>query len=155
MGIGKMMIDNVKIRKAKKEDLNKVSEIFRIEFAKSPYNEKWIRSSSLNRIKEYLKKGSDVFVAESNKKILGFVIVESFLWDDGRVYFIDEVVVKKEFQAKGVGNLLINFIEKLAKKNRAKRIELMAVKDSYAFKFYNKLKFNQLKNFVYLTKKLK
>ncbi len=43
------------IRKAKKSDLKKISEIFRVETAKKPYFQEWNKETALEKIKNSLK----------------------------------------------------------------------------------------------------
>jgi GNAT superfamily N-acetyltransferase len=58
-----------------------------------------------------LKDCSEVFVAEVNRRIIGFIVLNMEVNDDN----IDNIVVAKEEQGKGVGKALVKFVEKLAK----------------------------------------
>jgi GNAT superfamily N-acetyltransferase len=58
-----------------------------------------------------LKEGYEVFVAESEAKVVGFIVYHMRSSDDN----IDNVVVTKEEQGKGVGRALIEYVEALAK----------------------------------------
>ncbi|MEJ2271390.1 MAG: GNAT family N-acetyltransferase [Candidatus Bathyarchaeota archaeon] len=57
-----------------------------------------------------LKDNSEVFVAEKNGKIVGFIIFNMEISDDN----IDNVIVEKEMQGKGIGRSLVEYVEKLA-----------------------------------------
>ena len=144
----------MKIRKAKKSDLKKISELLRIEYKKFPYNEKWSRKSALEKIKNYFKE-QIIFVLEIENTIKGFVIGTINLEDDGDHGYVSEIIVSEKFQRKGYGKKLLEKIEKYFKKNKAKKIGLMSHPKSKAFKIYKKLGFKKLENFVYMTKKLK
>jgi len=144
----------MKIRKARKEDLKKIDEIFREEYSKFPYNEKWTKEKSLTKLKEYLKYNL-IFVIENSKGILGFLIGHIDIWDKGNEGFIDEVVVSRKFQGKGYGKLLMNFIIKYFDRKNCKNLRLMSNPKSIAFKIYKKMGFNKSKNLIYMTKKLK
>lgn len=146
------MTEEIKIRKAINKDLKKISEIFRTEYRKPPYNEKWSEKDSLKKIKEYLKKNY-IFVLEIRKEIVGFIIGSTFLWYDGQRGFIDEIVISLNFQGKGLGKKLMNHIEKFFKKKEIKRISLASSKKAKAFKIYKKLGFKE--QFVTMAKKLK
>ena len=59
----------MKIRKAKKEDLKEIVEIFITEFRKKPYNEKWSEKKALKKINDYYKNGIIILGEESEKVI--------------------------------------------------------------------------------------
>ncbi len=58
-----------------------------------------------------LKDGLEVFVAECEAKVVGFIVYNMKSPDDN----IDNLVVAKEEQGKGVGRALVEYIETLAK----------------------------------------
>ena len=58
-----------------------------------------------------LQDGSEVFVAECNGKIIGFIVLNMDHSDDN----IDNVVVAKKEQGKGVGRALVKYVEQLAR----------------------------------------
>jgi GNAT superfamily N-acetyltransferase len=57
-----------------------------------------------------LKDGFEVFVAECEAKVVGFIVYNMKSSDDN----IDNVVVAKEEQGKGVGRALVEYVEELA-----------------------------------------
>jgi GNAT superfamily N-acetyltransferase len=58
-----------------------------------------------------LHGGFEVFVAECNDKIIGFIVLNMDVSDDN----IDNVVVAKKEQGKGVGRALVEYVEELAR----------------------------------------
>ena len=92
---------------------------------------------------------------ESYGKIVGFIIFHIEIWNAGNVGFIDELVIDKKFQGKGYGKILMNFAEKYTKKRRAKSYGLWTNRRSKAFKIYEKLGYNELKETVFMVKKAK
>ena len=144
----------MKIRKAEKKDLKIVDETFRGEYSKLPYNEKWNVRISFAKIKNYFNNNF-FFVLEENKNIIGFAIGHIVLWDRGKVGYIDEVVVLEKFQGKGYGKLLMDHLEKQFRLKGIVNIDLMTNPEAKAFKIYKKRGYNQLKDFIYMVKKLK
>jgi GNAT superfamily N-acetyltransferase len=73
--------------------------------------------SSIEKLREMwdrdnkLKNGLEVFVAEYLGQILGFIVFNMEDCDDN----IDNLVVAKKEQGKGIGRALVEYIEKLAK----------------------------------------
>jgi ribosomal protein S18 acetylase RimI-like enzyme len=57
-----------------------------------------------------LSDGSEVFVAECEGKVIGFVVYNMKSVDDN----IDNLVVAKEEQGKGIGKALVEYVERLA-----------------------------------------
>ncbi|MBD3354890.1 GNAT family N-acetyltransferase [Candidatus Woesearchaeota archaeon] len=143
----------MKIRKTKKKDLKRIAEIFRTEYGKSPYNERWDKNTAMKKIKEYFKHYI-VFSAEEKKEIVGFLMGSVEIWDDGKHGFIEEIVVSSEFQGKGYGKILVKYFEDFLKKKEAKRLDLFSHVKSKAFKFYKKIGFKKTE-MVLMTKKLR
>jgi len=141
----------MKIRKAKKEDLEDISKIFKIESAKKPYAQEWTKKTSLEKITKSFREDI-VHIAVVNEEIVGFII--SRVSKDKQVY-IDEFWIKKHYQKKGVGKALIKLIEKECKKKGAKSIRLIANQKSGAIQFYKKLKYKINPTFVCMSKKIK
>ena len=73
--------------------------------------------SSIEKLRELwdrenrLKDGFEVFVAEFEGKVIGFIVYNMEAYDDN----IDNVVVAKKEQGKGVGRALVEYVEGLAK----------------------------------------
>ena len=57
-----------------------------------------------------MSDGSEVFVAECEGKVVGFVVYNMKSVDDN----IENVVVAKEEQGKGIGKALVEYVERLA-----------------------------------------
>jgi GNAT superfamily N-acetyltransferase len=62
-------------------------------------------------IENRLTDGFEVFVAECEGRIVGFIVYKMENCDDN----IDNVVVIKEEQGKGIGRALVEYVEELAK----------------------------------------
>ena len=58
-----------------------------------------------------LKDGLEVFVADYKSKIIGFIVYNMEDCDDN----IDNLVVAKKEQGKGIGRALVEYVEGLAK----------------------------------------
>ncbi len=146
------MITQMKIRKAKNEDIKAIAAIFRKEFGRKPYYEKWTEKTSLNKIKEYFKDYY-TFVLEIEGMVVGFVIGSTFLWYDGRRGMVDEIVVSSEHQNKGLGGRLINHIEEVFRKKGIKKTTLLSCKRSKAFQIYKKKGYKE-EDLVAMIKKI-
>jgi ribosomal protein S18 acetylase RimI-like enzyme len=130
------------IRKAKKEDLNKIASLFKKGFSEKPYNEKWTDRNAKDKIEEYYKNGT-ILVNIENNSILGFIIFSELLWDNHIKLMIDEMVVDEAYRGKGIGTLLLKEAEKPAKKKGINNIELVSNINSNAFNLYKKLNYKE------------
>ena len=140
----------MKIRRAKRGDLKVIAEIFKKE-SNDVYGTKYDSISALKQIKECF--GSELFVAAFEKEIIAFVAAYITSSDKKQVY-IDELWVKADFQGKGVGRLLMDFLEKFYKKRGIERIRLVARRSAGAYKFYKKLNYKDYKDLIFMEKKI-
>jgi aminoglycoside 6'-N-acetyltransferase I len=142
----------MEIRKATKKDLKDIADILRIETAKKPYNQKWNKKSSLEKIKKSFKK-DDIYLSELSGIIAGFIICKKNKIQ--KSIYIDELWFKQEYQRKGLGKQLMKKIEEIYKRNEFKSISLVSDKRTNAFKFYKKIGYRSHSVNVYMEKKLK
>lgn len=144
----------MKIRKATKKDLKKISDIFRKETSKKPYLQKWTQKTALEKLKEFLKK-DEIYLAVIGKEIVGLIILKISIGENGKTAFVDELWLKSGYQGKGIGTALMRYIEDTYKDKRIKSIGLISDKRSGAFRFYKKLKYKIHNQYVLMSKKLK
>lgn len=138
---------NINIRLAKKTDALKIYALYKGEnFLEG--NEGV--SYSLNNIRDYLAmKNNKIFVAQCEKKIIGFILIEYYV---DYVYF-HTMAVHKNYRNKGVGTLLFNVAEEDVKKNNIRIIEAMTEKSNKIVKdILKKRKYQRGKVFQYYTK---
>ena len=121
----------MKIRKARKEDLN---QIVKLNIAYLKYQRKfakWLGNSKLkidkneirNEIKESFSKKDHLFlVAEENNIINGFVHAELMPYKESKTKnkaVVEIIDIYSHVKRKGTGKLLLKEIEKWTKKNKA------------------------------------
>lgn len=145
-------MDKVKIRKAQQKDLKSIIRIFRTEYAKPPYHEKWLEKWAEQRVAKDFKDCA-YFVLDINHKVQGFLILGTHTWDIGKRGFIEEIVVSAPFQDKGYGKKLLLFAESWFKKKGAKAIALIASPHAKAFKFYKHFNYKE-EGLVSMSKKI-
>lgn len=143
----------VDIRKANKKDLIEMAEIFRIESSKKPYDQKWTKKTALEKVKKCLKE-QDVFVTIVEDKIVGFIT--SYREPDNKnKAYVDEFWISKEFQGRGIGRKVMQFVEKFYKAKGVEMIHLVAGRKAGAYRFYRKLNYKESEESVFLEKVLK
>jgi diamine N-acetyltransferase len=89
-------------------------------------------------LKEQMQNGHTFLMCMDGERILGFV--SYIIREDGMLY-IPKLYVKPETQGKGIGVLLLNEAEKIARKNKLIALELNVNRKNPAMYFYKKYGF--------------
>ena len=108
-----------------------------------------LESEKAKQIFNQIKKNENqkVFVAVMDNKIVGsttLLIEQKFIHQGGKVGHIEDVVVSKENQGKGIGEKLINSVLDYAKLNQCYKTILDCTDD--VKEFYEKLGFKKHQN---------
>ena len=96
----------LELKQTKKQDLPILSEIYRIEFSKPPYNESWTSKKAINQMNKFLKD-YDIYTAFADNEIAGFIVVNPNFMCPGEVAFGEEMAVRKDLQGKGIGTFML------------------------------------------------
>lgn len=140
------------IRKTKKEDLPRLSEIFRTEKAKKPYLQKLTKKESISKIKDSLRD-KEVYTLEINGKAEGFFIC--ILKPEKKQIYLDELWINRKSQGKGYGKLIMKFIEERYRKRGFNEITVTADKNANASKFYQNQGYKIRNEWLYLAKRIR
>jgi glucosamine-phosphate N-acetyltransferase len=115
-----------------------------------------IKSKKADRIFNKILKNPDhtIYVAIHNGKVVGattLLIEQKFIHDGGKVGHIEDVVVRKEYQGRGIGKKIVNSLLKYAEKKGCYKTildcsdELIPFYESMGFKQHSKsLRFDHL-----------
>ena len=87
-------------------------------------------------------------------ELLGFAIGCFKQYDDLLIYDLEEILVFKEYQNKGLGTKLLQELESLVKKQGAKKINLSTTNEEKHQKFYSRLGFEKSDFLVPMLKKI-
>jgi ribosomal protein S18 acetylase RimI-like enzyme len=139
------------IRKARKGDVKQIAKLIMEGFAKYPYNTKYSLKEAIHSVNLEMEKG-ETYIIEETDKIIGFISISKEHLD--MIYiFIENLVVDNNYQRKGIGRRLLNFIEKRYR-NKNATITLSTNKKSNAYKFYKSMGYKENKIHVNMSKKL-
>lgn len=121
------------------------------------YNENedgiWTFKKAYKRIRQVLlTPDSYCLIQEINGLYTGFLMGYIKEYDDLKSYFLEEIVVFKDFQDKGLGSLLINELERQLLDLDISMIELMSVNDTKHLHFYEKFSFEKSNNLLVMSK---
>lgn len=127
----------MKIRKATKKDSNKIAELINKEYSKPPYKEPWKKADAIKTF-EYFSKIGSIYVL-INKEIVGFIIFRIEDYNGSKGIMIEDLVIGSNFQGKGYGRKLVEYVEDLGRKQKIKGVWLLASKEAPAYPFYKKI----------------
>ena len=144
----------IQLLKTKRRELKGIAEIYGEEFSKPPYSENWTLKKAMPKMK-FFYRFYDLYTVRVNKKIVGFVVINPSFMCPGEIAFGEEIAIKKDFQGKGIGTLVIKNIMEIYKKRGYKSFMLIASKKSRAIKIYKKLGIKKSKGEILMEKILK
>ena len=152
------------LRSATLEDYNQLRVIYEEldELHRYEHPDLFQKPDGNARPVEYIKdlvlsKNKALIVAESDEVIIGFA--ECFVVSSGffpvfkqrKWVHLDNIAIKREYQNKGIGKLLLNEIKLWAKTRNIRRVELMVYKfNKQAKHFYQNTGFNELTTTMYM-----
>jgi aminoglycoside 6'-N-acetyltransferase I len=143
----------MKIRKATKKDIKEIAKIYREGFIEEPFNEKWTLKEAINKINIF-SRYCDIWIL-IEKKIIGFIIINPNFWKIGELIFGEDLVIKKEYQHKGYGTKLFEYVFDYYKKRGYKKFMGIINKDAKSFGFIKKLNLEIQKQDILIEKELK
>jgi len=143
-----VILVKLKICEVKRKEFKECAQIIFEEFNKQ--GDKFTKKTALQRIKGHYQKGL-FFCAKADNKIAGLILASKGYYAEGPYIWVNEFVVKEEFQGCGIGKKLMQKIEREAKKKKIKWIYLNT--KMLNIKFYKKLGFKDT-GYVCVEKKL-
>lgn len=113
----------------------------------------WTYEKAYKRIHQVMTiEGSESFVQYVDGKLSGFVMGYYKEFDDLKAYFLEEIVIFKEYQNKGYGAAFLEYLEAVVRKNGVEHLELISVNDEHHMHFYKKLGFYAASNLAMMGK---
>ena len=120
------------IRMMEQADIPKIIPLYEESHLFHAENRPDIYHLNIEFTEELIEKGlSDInLVATKEEKIVGFLIAsekeikENPMLKENKMVFIEAICVKKEFQHKKIGQMLMSELEKIAKEKQIKKMEL-------------------------------
>ncbi len=144
-----------KISGMKSTHVKPASRIFRREFAKKPYSEKWGTRGAEKRIRAIFRANEEFcLAAEMNGKTIGFVLCSVHPFGERKRAFVEEIVVASEHQGRGIGTALMDALEDKIMKAGAKSVFLIAHKKARAYKFHTASGYRKHADYAVMEKSL-
>jgi glucosamine-phosphate N-acetyltransferase len=146
---------SIKVRKLQRKDIYNGFLLSLDSLRESSH----IKPKKANAIFDKISKNPQqvIYVAVENSKIIGsasILIEQKFIHEGGKVGHIEDVVVRKEFQGRGIGQKIVKSLLEYAEKQGCYKTILDCADD--LVQFYEKIGFKRHSNsmrFDHLSKK--
>ena len=126
---------------------------FYIEYYNACEGGIWTEETAGIRIRQVLgMDGGWGLMLEEGGIALGFVMGYFKQYDDLMSFVLEEIVIRKDRQGRGLGSALLRETERRVRKAGAAGVELSAVNDEMHAHFYGKAGYKDAKNFVQKVK---
>lgn len=139
-------VDYMKIRKFEKNDVDKIkffiSQLKYFNYVERCKKEGWPINKNMKfeqtyEIKENFKGKNIIFVAEENKKIIGFCWLIIYDYGPEKIAEIAQLMIENKYRKKGMGSKLVKKAKKIAEKEDVD-VVLVSTIDDETVKFYEK-----------------
>lgn len=134
------------------KDLNIITSLY-VRYYNENEDGTWSFEKAYKRIRQVLlTPDSYCLIQEKNGIYTGFLMGYIKEYDDLKSYFLEEIVVFKDYQNKGLGTLFINELERHLLDIDVSMIELMSINDVKHLHFYGKFSFKKSSNLLVMSK---
>ena len=134
------------------DDIHQVLDFY-IDYYNSCEDSCWTEETAGRRLHQVLSmEGAYGLMLKDEEKPVGFVMGYFKQYDDIVGYTLEEIVIAKEYQGKGLGTTLLAETEKRVKEKGAACVELQAVNDDMHDHYYGKAGYGNINNFVMKNK---
>jgi len=139
-------------RRMTPEDIKEVLPLY-IDYYNNCEGCMWTEQTASKRIHQVLsmEDAYGIILGKENH-VIGFAMGYFKQYDDIVSYMLDEIVIAREHQNKGLGRLFLAEIERQAQEQGASCVELQAVNDEMHERYYGKAGYHNAENFVLKVK---
>ena len=142
----------MKITEMTTQDLHRVLPLY-LDYYNNVEGGQWTDKTAGRRIRQVLTmQDSFSLIMTEEDEVIGFVMGYFKQYDDIVGYTLEEIIIAKDRQGKGLGRILLEEVEKRAKDKGASCVELQAVADDMHERYYGKAGYKNAKNFVLKVK---
>ena len=129
-------MDNIRIEKLDKKDLESTASVMRSAFAS--VGQKWNREDSITYIQDHLEDAC-IYVAKENNVLVGFLVADKHTDH----LFIDAIGVVPVAMGKGIAKALWNQAVEYCREKHIPQAKMIADPQSQAYQWYKRLGFEE------------
>jgi ribosomal protein S18 acetylase RimI-like enzyme len=141
------------IRTISENDITECSKLYIKVFSGDPWNETWKMEKAQARLTNFFKsQGFIGLLAESDKKILGFITGNSEPFRLNDMFYLREMCIKPDLQRSGIGIKLYCELEKILTEKKIWSVYLITQRNIPASQFYQKMGFTISEEMAFFSK---
>lgn len=119
-------------------DINQIATLY-MDYYNGHEDGCWTYEKAYKRIHQMVTiEDSLCLIQREAHHVTGFAIGYFKEFDDLLAYYLEEIVVLSEYQNKGYGTAFLHELERRARENGAKHMELTSVNDKHHLHFYTR-----------------
>lgn len=147
---------NLEYRVMTSEDFGLCARELMAAFKQAPWNENWTYEQAYTRIDEIMSaKVSRGYVIYERDKVISMLCGRIMTYLDFKELWIDEFSVHPNYQRRGIGGQMLEFVRSEMKKENIYCMVLNTERTYPSVKFYEKNGFKQDDSLVFMTNTFK
>lgn len=144
----------MRYREIKQIDLEKCAELYSKVFSSEPWNEPWDIEIAFKRLSHFYESKGFIGILAEDENVMGLVLGNYEPFHKGDVFYLREMCVDTTQQRSGIGEELLNKLERVLNKESIKSMYLATEKDIPAASFYKKNGFREYGQMGIFTKEV-
>lgn len=114
----------------------------------------WTEETAKRRIRQVLRMDDSysLIMLDEDGVVCGFVMGYYKQYDDIVGYTLEEILISRKYQNKGIGSALLAELEARVREAGASCVELQSVKDEMHERYYSKSGYHDANNFILKVK---
>lgn len=143
---------NYLYKKMQTEDINACAKELMLAFKEEPWNENWTYEQAYTRIEEIMSsKVSRGYVVYDDDLVVSMACGRIMTYLDHQELWIDDFSVHPDYQGKGIGSKMIEYIRDEMKKEDVSYLLLNTTRGFHCVDFYKKNGFEELQHLITLV----
>ena len=144
----------MKLRAIKKSDIQACATLFSEVFSSEPWGESWSEDLAIDRLSHFYESKGFMGVLAESDGILGFALGNTEPFYFGPMFYLREMCTLPKLQNQGIGNKIINNLEKELISSNVHSIYLTTERDIPAASFYQNSGFRYSKEMGFYAKRI-
>ncbi len=132
----------MRLRNIQETDIEACAMLFTQIFSSQPWNEQWNTVFAIERLSHFYYSKGFIGVLAEQEGVVGFALGNTEPFYFGSIFYLREICTQTNLQNQGVGNRVLEFLEKELLSEEVQRIYLTTERAIPAVNFYQKNGFN-------------
>ena len=144
----------MKLRSIIEEDVEACAALFTRVFSSEPWSEEWNETVALERLSHFYQSKGFVGVLAEQNGVVGFALGNTEPYYFGSMFYLREMCTQTTLQNRGVGNKILDALEKQLHAQEVHSIYLTTERAIPAASFYQKKGFSYKEEMGFYAKRV-